>query len=102
MLRTPKSEAYFLFHLAGRGLALYILTVPSQAPLVIILFMRHGPPTVVFAGIDDEPGGDAAAAEGLIKLFGILHRDVPILFAANEQRGGRDILNMGEGVVTLP
>ena len=52
---------------------------------------------MMFAGIDNEPGGDAAAAKSLIKLFGILHGDVPIFLAASEHSGGRDVLNMIEG-----
>ena len=59
--------------------------------------MSACPPAVVFTGIDNEPGDDAAAAESLIELFGILYGDVPILLAASEQRGGRDVLNMIEG-----
>ncbi len=52
---------------------------------------------MVFAGIDNELGGDAAAPEGLIQLFAILDWHVPILLAASEQSGGRDVLNMIEG-----
>jgi hypothetical protein len=80
-----------------RGFALDILIVPSQTPLEKIFLMGACPPAVVFAGIDNELGGDAAAAESLIKLFGILYGDVPILFTASEQSGGRDVLNMIEG-----
>ena len=35
-----------------------------------VLFMSGRPPAVLFAGIDSEPGDDAAAAESLIELFG--------------------------------
>ena len=42
---------------------------------------------MVFSGIDHEEGGDAEAAEGLIKLLGVLDGDVPVLLAASEQRG---------------
>ena len=58
--------------------------------------MRHRPPAVVFARIDNELRSDAAAAKGLVKLLGILDGYVPVLFAASEQSGGRDILNMVE------
>jgi len=52
--------------------------------------MRHRPSAVVFARIDNELRGDAAAARGLVELLGILDGYVPALFAASEQRGGRD------------
>jgi len=58
--------------------------------------MRHRPPAVVFARIDNELRGDAAAAKGLVELLGILDGYVPVLFAAGEKSGGRDILNMVE------
>ena len=81
----------------SRRFALHILIIPSQTPFEKILFVGGCPPAVVFAGIDNEPGGDAAAAESLIKLFGILYGDVPIFLAASEHSGGRGVLNMIEG-----
>ena len=80
-----------------RCLALDIMIVPGQTPFEKILFVSGCPAAMVFAGIDNEPGGDAAAAESLIKLLGILYGDVPIFLAASEHSGGRDVLNMSKG-----
>ena len=59
--------------------------------------MWHCPPAVVFAWINDELHGNTSAAQGQAKLLGILDGYVPVLFAADEQRGGRGILNVVEG-----
>ena len=54
------------------SLAFHVLVVPGQPAFQVILLMHGGPPAMVFARIDDEPSGNAAAAECLIHLFGIL------------------------------
>src|SRR5438270_4022866 len=78
-------------------LALEVLAVPGEVALVAILLVRRLRDAVVLAGIDHQLGLAAEPPQRLVELLGVEQRHVDVVRAAEDQRGGGDLLDLEEG-----
>lgn len=79
-------------------LGMQIGVEPREVALQAVVDVAGAGEEVELGGIDDQFGGDAEGAEGLVHLFAADDRDVEVVLTAHEEGGRFDAIGVQERI----
>lgn len=82
-------------------LGMQIGVEPREVALQAVVDVAGAGEEVELGGIDDQFGGDAEGAEGLVHLFAADDGDVEVVLAAHEESGGFDAIGVEKWIGNL-